>query len=308
MEQMNGLADDIEVVVSDNCSTDETEDIVRWAQQFGQIRYNRNKTNIGAGPNFNLLIEKLAQGEYCWIIGDDDFLRKNSLFRLIKGMKENPEVDLFHINGMHIDVSQVYNMTDPVSSEQFPNDLITSNNDFYDRELASFNDLIDPSINRDFLCGIMCSIFRRKKWMDHSHSVKISEDNFRDAFTTYPHAVILTMSMRGSRIFRFGNPIIVIGDGNRNWESDYPMVAHVRSLELLEIFENLGVDTNQIEKCRRYHLINNVPSLIFTSIRMGGHLKNYVDYNQTLLKYVAYKEFWLSIPYIFYRRILKIIN
>lgn len=60
-----------EVVVSDNCSGDGTQDILREYERAGRIRLNCNEKNIGAGANFNLLIG-LARGEFVAIYHSDD--------------------------------------------------------------------------------------------------------------------------------------------------------------------------------------------------------------------------------------------
>jgi hypothetical protein len=60
---------DLEIIVSDNASSDRTPDIV---QPFGpRIRYVRNETNLGATANFFRLVE-LASGEYFSWLQDDD--------------------------------------------------------------------------------------------------------------------------------------------------------------------------------------------------------------------------------------------
>ena len=55
--------EDFEVVVSDNGSTDRTEQIARdYAARDPRIRYYRSDINFGAAWNFNRVVE-LAQGE-----------------------------------------------------------------------------------------------------------------------------------------------------------------------------------------------------------------------------------------------------
>jgi glycosyltransferase involved in cell wall biosynthesis len=63
---------DWELIVSDNASTDRTEEIARaFAERDPRIRYERNATNIGALPNFNRLVG-LARGEFFkWLAYDD---------------------------------------------------------------------------------------------------------------------------------------------------------------------------------------------------------------------------------------------
>lgn len=73
----------IEIIISDNASTDNTPDIVKTFQKIHPwIRYNCNEQNIGAERNFYLLAT-LAQGDNIWIFGDDDKLEVGAVARVL---------------------------------------------------------------------------------------------------------------------------------------------------------------------------------------------------------------------------------
>ncbi len=63
---------EVEVVISDNCSSDNTEEVVKGFHD-PRIRYFRQSTNIGANNNFNFCLEK-AQGDYFLLLHDDDLI------------------------------------------------------------------------------------------------------------------------------------------------------------------------------------------------------------------------------------------
>jgi glycosyltransferase involved in cell wall biosynthesis len=65
---------DFELIISDNASTDATQEICREvAARDRRIRYYRNETNIGASRNFNRVFE-LAHSEFFkWAPHDDEF-------------------------------------------------------------------------------------------------------------------------------------------------------------------------------------------------------------------------------------------
>ncbi|MBI3669419.1 MAG: glycosyltransferase family 2 protein [Acidobacteria bacterium] len=68
------LRPEIEVVVSDNASTDDTRQVVReYQQQYPGIRFSANETNLGYDRNLLRCLE-LACGEYVWLFGSDDLL------------------------------------------------------------------------------------------------------------------------------------------------------------------------------------------------------------------------------------------
>jgi glycosyltransferase involved in cell wall biosynthesis len=67
---VNQTYKNIEIIVSDNCSSDNTESVVK---EFNdpRIRYYRQQENIGAVPNSNFCL-KQSQGKYFLALYDDD--------------------------------------------------------------------------------------------------------------------------------------------------------------------------------------------------------------------------------------------
>ena len=76
---------DIEVVVSDDCSDDDTEQVIRELQKNYKypLIYKRNEKNLGYDRNYRQCIE-LASGDYCILIGNDDTIyQPNSISFLV---------------------------------------------------------------------------------------------------------------------------------------------------------------------------------------------------------------------------------
>lgn len=73
----------VEIIVSDNCSPDETPTVVNDAIQNGlSIIYKRNEENIGWARNFIQCFD-LAAGKYVLLLGDDDLLVDGTLALLV---------------------------------------------------------------------------------------------------------------------------------------------------------------------------------------------------------------------------------
>ncbi len=84
LASVDGRESEIEIVVSDNASTDSTGDVIRAFQRaYPWIRYHRNDQNIGAERNFHLLAN-LAQGTNFWIFGDDDRMEREAVERVLE--------------------------------------------------------------------------------------------------------------------------------------------------------------------------------------------------------------------------------
>jgi glycosyltransferase involved in cell wall biosynthesis len=80
-------ADLVEILVSDNSSTDESETVSRklldgWP---GPTRYHRNVPNVGMVGNFNRCVE-LSTGDWVLILHDDDYLLPDGLAHVIAGI------------------------------------------------------------------------------------------------------------------------------------------------------------------------------------------------------------------------------
>lgn len=106
---------EIEIVVSDNCSTDGTWPFLESvAREAPFLRLNRNETNRGAEGNI-VLLPGLARGRYLYMMGDDDVLEPGSIARILEELKHEPDYVVvnfsvydhaletcLHPNGLHV--------------------------------------------------------------------------------------------------------------------------------------------------------------------------------------------------------------
>jgi glycosyltransferase involved in cell wall biosynthesis len=94
---------DFELLISDNGSTDETEDIVRsYAARDRRIRYARHGQNIGAAKNLNHVFQ-LATGEYFRWAAHDDILAPDCLAKCVEVLDGDRSVVLCHSRAKVID-------------------------------------------------------------------------------------------------------------------------------------------------------------------------------------------------------------
>ncbi|GHJ91342.1 glycosyl transferase [Streptomyces sp. NE5-10] len=95
--------EDFELVISDNASTDGTQDICRsYAARDGRIRYLRLPRNIGAAPNHNYVFAQ-CHGELFKWASHDDLYARDLLRRCVEALDERPEVILAHADQAVID-------------------------------------------------------------------------------------------------------------------------------------------------------------------------------------------------------------
>ncbi|MFJ8929811.1 glycosyltransferase family 2 protein [Streptomyces sp. NPDC102364] len=95
--------EDFELVISDNASTDATQDICRkYAAQDSRIRYIRLSRNVGATPNHNYVFTE-SRGELFKWASHDDLYARDLLRRCVEALDEHPEVILAHADQAVID-------------------------------------------------------------------------------------------------------------------------------------------------------------------------------------------------------------
>ena len=94
---------DFELIISDNASSDRTEEICRsFAAQDGRIRYYRNDKNIGAAANFNRVF-RLARGEYFKWAAHDDICSPEFLARCLEVLDRDGGVAVCFSKTVQID-------------------------------------------------------------------------------------------------------------------------------------------------------------------------------------------------------------
>ena len=94
---------DFELIISDNASTDETQQICeQYAARDERIRYVRQEINRGLTWNWNRVFE-LSHSEYFKWAACDDLLHVTFLERCIDVLDRHPDVVWCHTRSRHID-------------------------------------------------------------------------------------------------------------------------------------------------------------------------------------------------------------
>jgi glycosyltransferase involved in cell wall biosynthesis len=94
---------DFDLLISDNASTDETEEICRdYAKRDRRIRYIRQPKNVGAAGNHNLLVRMTDSPYFKWA-AHDDLLAPGFLAACVDVLDRDPSVVLASPASMLID-------------------------------------------------------------------------------------------------------------------------------------------------------------------------------------------------------------
>ena len=96
--QLDDIDEEVEIVISDNASTDQTPEIIReYQNKYSFIKYFRNEENVGPDRNFDLAVRR-STGEYVWLFSDDDKLKSGAIKKVLEVLREYPNVGLIWVN------------------------------------------------------------------------------------------------------------------------------------------------------------------------------------------------------------------
>lgn len=92
--------DDFEIVVSDNASTDGTQELLCQYTVHPAVRYFRNNSNIGMVPNWRRAVFELARGDWFVLLSDDDYLIDRKYLRKVSDLiSAKPDLALIYADG-----------------------------------------------------------------------------------------------------------------------------------------------------------------------------------------------------------------
>ncbi|TCC96237.1 glycosyltransferase family 2 protein [Pedobacter hiemivivus] len=123
--------EEVEVIVSDNASTDNTLNYVR---EYSKVRIIEHEENVGYDKNLNRVFQ-YANGKYVWTIGADDLVVNYQLENLIKMLKDPNDFGVIFVGGKDtceetyctFDQAELFLEGTNFRSGFFPNNVIAKN-------------------------------------------------------------------------------------------------------------------------------------------------------------------------------------
>lgn len=104
--------DDVEVVIYDGGSTDDTPQVVeRYLKANPHVRYHRESVRGGIDADLASCVAR-ASGGYCWLFSGDDVMRKGALKRAIEAIQSGR--DVYVCQHTECDIDMVFRRHYPV--------------------------------------------------------------------------------------------------------------------------------------------------------------------------------------------------
>ncbi len=268
----------IEILVSDNTSTDETGAIAkRYVEKFPHIvRYTCNSQNIGYDRNVDNLF-KVAKGEYLWLLGDDDMLMPGALQKLFSVIARYSDIAIFCLSPSFLNIEN----EKKTWNRQFETDILCNDgNEFLQRSLWSTSAVSSLCIRRMDWNAESLDRYIGSQWIHIGGMLEIMK-----------HPV---------RAFIFADEMVVVRVQNPRWSGHFGNQLEV-GLKHLAVFEStmkLGYDSQTFQCFRESRYSDNLKSILF--LKPSG-MKDKIKIAKLMIHFFKAKpNFWmLHLPLLF---------
>ncbi len=294
----------MQLCVSDNYSTDDTYAVVETAAQDIRIKYRRNSGNLGLARNILSVVE-MAEGEFVWMIGDDDLVMPGAIDQIVELIKQFPDVDYFYLNANHLTTDFVRKFPQPFELHNLPNQMLKFSS-FEKSGTLPFFSLINPAISFDFLGGIFLSAFRRSMWVSHVGVLDgdaILDSRIYSHFdNTFPHIKIFAKAFASSTAYFSARAASVCLAGAREWVPMYPLVRSVRIVEALDEYKRHGLRLFPYVTCKNSALSYFLPDVVKMFLHKKESGYSYINFKKLFWSNCLYPNFYLSLLYPLFRK------
>lgn len=218
------LDDDIELLIVDGASTDNTEDVVRqFTQKESRIRYVRLSSKGGVDQDYDKSVE-LARGEFCWLFTDDDLLRPGAVAAVKTAIKEGHGLVIVNAEVRDHKLSSIL---------QRQRVIMPDNKVYSSKEMECL--FIDTLSYISFIGAV---VIRRNTWLNRDRKSYFG--------TEFVHiGVIFQKPLMESCLF-IAEPYISIRYGNAQWTPRRFDISVIKWAKLVWSFEHIS---DQAKRC-----------------------------------------------------------
>ncbi|MFB2567017.1 glycosyltransferase [Rhizobium sp. IMFF44] len=241
---------DVEVLVVDNESSDNTPEVVAPFMDLPFFRYHRNEKNVGMLGNLSVS-SRLARGEFVWILGDDDLVKEGVIARVVDTIKSHPRSELIYLNYSYTRFDKPEELNDIGEVIRNATLIAPVTQSHFSEEIRTF-----AGFNENLFTAIYACIFRR----DHAiaaYTQDTSGTPFSSMLTCIPTSEYVLRNMSDRPGYWIGDSYLVV-NMNVSWLR-WALIWHLERMpDLFDLAEYVGVNKQQIEPYRRNHCADPV--------------------------------------------------
>lgn len=191
------LTNDIELLLVDGASSDETENIIRKYTEVNQcVRYVRLSSKGGVDQDYCKAVE-LAHGEFCWLFTDDDILKPGAVAAVKAAINDG--------NGLIV-------VNAEVRDNELAETLLSRKIDIYTDEQFSAEETEEMFIRAlNHLSFIGAVVIRRSLWLSREKELFYG--------TEFVHVGVIFQKPLPEPSIIISEPYVCIRYGNGQWKS-----------------------------------------------------------------------------------------
>lgn len=216
----------VEVIIVDNHSEDNTREIVKHFLKDRRWTYHRNSENLGYNYSVINIIKNLSKGEYSWLIGDDDWVLPTAIEKVVEHIK-NDNID-------YISIGHKF-----VSSQYF-----TKIEDYIEKPKSitcSFETAIEKNCCNSNLLGTFMSsaVFKTDKVKNFDFS-QFNKESWTDYKSLFPIGYMMAHTFHKSLCICIMNAEIICIPHKKDWdEKIIIMVSRILPLFYTDLISTL---------------------------------------------------------------------
>lgn len=285
LKQVINYQDCVEVIVSNNASTDSTLEILLELKiDFPFLKIFSNPSNLGPNLNFFKLSDAYASGKYFWLIGDDDVIDQNALGSIIRILNQNPDVPFVGLNFRVLPQDKIYLVQKEEQRTKLPYDKI------------QMHSLINKQCRPENMLAtfISCNIVLLNDFRNYDKS-KFSKNSWDNFESLFPHTHIISSVIEPNQdVIYIEKPLISVILSEKEWDDKLSLISIYYIIDVFANYVLCGYKPDKLRKAKNIIIDTGIGVLFNSRVK--------IKYKWSFLKFVLIdRYFYLT----FSKKIIK---
>jgi len=251
LPQIAQFSQDVELSLCDDHSTDDTWEIVLRYRNKSPFRIERNAERLTSVTNFHKLITTMAEGEYIWLLGQDDPVAPGAIERIVTALRQNSDVDAFYLN---------YRFRLPCSEAHTPGESAYAH--FHESLLKEAHEDMRVERWQDLVqtdgwlgTGMGTNVLRRSLWLKYWEANPPAKDftwSGKGLPQCNPHSYLIADYCLNRPAYFVATPVMTLTGGTAVWHESRNVVFQRWYPHQLKHFRKRGLSAKAYEYHARW--------------------------------------------------------